>query len=140
MKVVIAGKGGYGVKFLGTLLGKILMRDNQVVVTFDYDAASRGGDIIAYVVYDKEKIGNPTIDVADLLLKFSDIDGLKGKEVIEFNFDCKSYRVNMVALGYLLKRIGVEVSSDELKDLIKKDSEKNVEGILYGMTDIDTIS
>ena len=134
MKLIFAGTGGYGVKFLGSLLSKILMlKGFNVVFTFDYDAASRGGDIIGYVIYSNEKIGNVTIDKADILLKFSEVNKkVKGKEVIEFNFDCQGYRPNMVALGFMLKKIGIDISKEELREFISKDTEKNVEGIIYG--------
>jgi Pyruvate/2-oxoacid:ferredoxin oxidoreductase gamma subunit len=134
MKVIIAGTGGYGVKFLGTLLGKILMREYNVVVFFDYDAASRGGDIISYVVFSNDKIGNPTIDEADLLLKFDKTNKeVKGKEIIEFNHDCKGFKPNMVGLGLLLNKLGIRVSKDELRSLITKDTENNIKGVELGL-------
>ena len=87
---------------------------------------------IGYLVFSKEKIGNPTIDEADLVLKFADVKkDVKGKEVIDFKYDGE-FRINMVGLGVLLKKLNVNVSDEELNSLIKKDTERNVAGIKYG--------
>ena len=135
MKLVIAGKGGQGVKFLGTLLGKILMRDYNVVVFFDYDAASRGGDIIGYIIYDKDQIGNMTVDEADVFLKFADVKkDIKSKEVIDGSKFIGDHAINMVGLGYLLKYLNIEISETELKELIKKKVDENINAIKYGIS------
>jgi len=153
-RLTLAGTGGYGVKFLGTLLGKVLMlKGFNVVVTFDYDAASRGGDIISYLVYSDSKIGNPTIDEADILLRFTktnkhfkcvkriiDTQIANEFEGISFPFSkdavekFKDSRVtNMIALGKLLKELEINVSEEELKQIIPpRFFVKNLEAIRYG--------
>jgi len=131
MKLVITGKGGDGVKFLGTVLGKVLMTKYNVVASFDYDAANVGGDIIGYIIFDKDKIGNVTIDKADVLFKLNDVSK-------DIKFDRKvvisdsEYRKNMVGLGMILKSLGLELDVSLLRSLITKDTDNNIKAVEYG--------
>ncbi|MFH1972337.1 MAG: 2-oxoacid:acceptor oxidoreductase family protein [archaeon] len=131
MKLVITGKGGDGVKFLGTVLSKVLMRKYNVVVSFDYDAANVGGDIISYIIYSEEKIGNVTIDKADVLFRLNKV----GKE-IKFDREVvvvdSEYRKNMVGLGVILKSLNIGLDIELLRSLITKDTGENIKSVEYG--------
>ena len=78
-KIILAGTGGYGIKFLGKVLAEFFVLKNyNVVLTYDYDAAMRGGEIVAFLTYGDEEINNPIIDEADFLLV---LDNVKRKLV-----------------------------------------------------------
>ena len=73
-KVIIAGKGGDGVKHLSKTFAKFLTAKNyEVTLTFFYDAAMSGGDIYSNIVFSKTPIENPLIEKADILIEFSKI-------------------------------------------------------------------
>lgn len=151
----MAGRGGYGVKFLGEILGEILiLKRYNVSLTFDYDAASRGGDIIGYLKFSDGEIENPVVDEADLLLRFTHTikkfkaekkiidsqikDDFKDSVDYEFTkeainrFDDKKL-ANMIALGVLLKELRIDVNEEELRKIITKGFEKNHNAIKHGL-------
>ncbi|SRR3989339_71213 len=74
MKLIITGSGGQGVKFLAKQLADLLLEKNyEVSLMISYDAAMEGGEIYATLVYSKEKIENPLVEKADLLVELSKV-------------------------------------------------------------------
>lgn len=72
-KIIVSGEGGQGVRVISITLAQLLKNlGYEVSLLYDYDAAVRGGLSLAHLVYGKEKIDNPVIDAADILLKLSD--------------------------------------------------------------------
>lgn len=72
-KIIVSGEGGQGVRVISITLAQLLKNlGYEVSLLYDYDAAVRGGLSLAHLVYGKEKIDNPVIDEADILLKLSD--------------------------------------------------------------------
>ena len=72
-KIIVSGEGGQGVRVISITLAQMLKNlGYEVSLLYDYDAAVRGGLSLAHLVYSKEKIDNPVIDEADILLKLSD--------------------------------------------------------------------
>ncbi len=74
MKLIITGSGGEGIKFLAKKLSDLLLEKNyEVSLMISYDAAMEGGEIYATLVYSKEKIENPLVEKADLLVELSKV-------------------------------------------------------------------
>lgn len=127
-KLIIAGKGGQGIKFLSTALSKILTELNyKISLTLNYDGPIRGGDIYSNLIYSDKEIENPIIEEADLLILASNVqEKFKAKEIIadsrleiegakkipffedfkkQFNDDKMT---NMAILGFLLKKLDLK--------------------------------
>ncbi len=69
-KIKLVGTGGQGIKLLGHVLGNILAELNyNVSLNFEFDTSVRGGSISADFIYSDEKIENPIIDEADILIQ-----------------------------------------------------------------------
>lgn len=136
--LIIVGNGGQGVRFMGNLLSKILILKNyEVSAMYDYDAAMRGSDITAFIIFSTSKIENPLVDIPDLLL-------VLGKTKLKFNsretvdFSDKEFSnkklVNMYSLGFLIKKFGLNVSDSELESVLSsKNKEENLKAIREGM-------
>lgn len=159
-KIIMVGEGGQGVKLLAHALAQILTQlDKHVTLTYSYDAAVRGGNITAYLKFDEEKIDNPMIDTADILLMLSEVPGFSAKKMIVETSIFKegdedkpaeeivamplitiasesfgnSVFVNMVALGQLLHNLDIDIDKVRLGDVLpEKYLEKNIEAIKYG--------
>jgi hypothetical protein len=157
-KIILAGTGGYGIKFLGKVLAEFFVLKNyNVVLTYDYDAAMRGGEIVAFLTYGDEEINNPIIDEADFLLVLDNVKRklvakkvmaekclcTQGKcvkcnflheELLERGFRGSGRNANMVALGCVLEELGFEVSDGELQTILpEKFFEKNLEDVKHGL-------
>ena len=163
-KIVLAGTGGYGIKFLGHALGEFfVLKGYKVVLTFEYDAAMRGGEIVGYLTYGDEHISNPVIDNADYLLLLDNVKKkFVAKKVIvddhvcvdsckECSFMCehclkRAFRddalekfkdrrvVNMIAFGNVLKELGFNISEEELKKVLPdKFFATNLEAVKFGL-------
>ena len=133
------------------------------------DAAVRGGKINADLIYSEDEIENPIIDEADVLIKFTrtrewfpaknlvidegmceaetlscDIRTHKGtlygfEDVAISVFGSKIY-INMIALGRILRYIGINILLLNIKDLLpEKSVEKNLEAIKYGFQFRDAV-
>ncbi|MBI5872262.1 2-oxoacid:acceptor oxidoreductase family protein [archaeon] len=147
-RIIIAGSGGSGIRFVSYILAKILMKlKYKVVLMLDYDAAVMGGESTAYLVYSDKGIDNPVIEKADVLLMLGSIEkrfeaekvildrdicvrdcafcklACKNGEAYAFKHDAEKVfgttRVqNMIALGKLLNEIGLKIRERELKDIL----------------------
>jgi len=169
-KIKIMGEAGQGVKFLSFTLGSILAQlGHEVSLNLEYDSAVRSGKISADLIYSDEKIENPIIDEADILIKFTrtrewfparslvidesisepeplscEIKSKKGtyygfRDVAITKFGDKMY-INMIALGRILRYIGINIMLINIKDLLPpKSLEKNLAAIKYGFNYRDAV-
>lgn len=151
--LIIVGSGGQGIRFMGNLLSKLLILKNyEVSAMYDYDAAMRGSDITAFIMFSESKIENPLIDVPDLLLvlakakvKFSGKEvvcdsavALDGAVKIDFSSiaekEFSKKAINMLALGFLIKKFNIDVSESELLEVLPaKGKEENLKAVIRGM-------
>ncbi len=162
-KIKILGEAGQGVKLLSFTLASILARlGHEVSLNLEYDSAVRSGKISADLIYSDDKIENPIIDEADILIKFTKSrDWFPAKALVidesiceEGAIECsvksshgtfygfenvaislfgsKVY-INMIALGRILRYIGINILLLNIRDLLPpKFIEKNMEAIQYG--------
>jgi Pyruvate/2-oxoacid:ferredoxin oxidoreductase gamma subunit/GNAT superfamily N-acetyltransferase len=162
-KIKIVGEAGQGVKLLSYTLGQVLTQlGHEVSLNLAYDASVRGGTISADLIYSSRPIENPVIDEADVLIKFTrtrewfpakalvidesmcreeslscSIQSSHGtmfgfEDVAVQLFGSKIY-INMIALGRILRHIGVNILLLNVKELLPaKAIEKNLEAIKYG--------
>ncbi len=150
-KIFITGSGGQGIKLMSFVISKILSRSGyNVSLMFDYDAAMRGGTIDALLTYSDQKIENPSIEKADILVKLSEngekveydeIICQKGicpgkdigfKEIAKKEFGNKLV-MNMLVTGYLLKKLDFKLDESFLKEILPiKNKDQNIEAIKYG--------
>lgn len=109
MKLTITGSGGQGVKFLAKKLSEKLIEKNyNVALILSYDAAMEGGEIYATLTFSKDKIENPLVEEADLLIELSKTkESFKAKEKIPLNQipQDKSKRLNENVLDFLIERL-----------------------------------
>jgi 2-oxoglutarate ferredoxin oxidoreductase subunit gamma len=162
-KIKILGEAGQGIKLLALTLASILAQlGNEVSLNLEYDSAVRSGKISADLIYSDHLIENPIIDEADVLIKFTrdrewfpakslvidesfcekedltctiknEKGTLYGFENVALSvFGSKIY-INMIALGRILRYIGINILLLNIKDLLpQKYVEKNLEAIKYG--------
>lgn len=169
-KIKIMGEAGQGVKLLSFTLASILTQlGNEVSLNLEYDSAVRSGNISADLIYSDAKIENPIIDEADILIKFTRsrdwfparnliIDesicgtkslecSIKSKKGTEYGFEDVAISkfgskifINMIALGRILKYIGINILLINIKDLLPpKSVAKNLAAIKYGFNYRDDI-
>ncbi|HSA95103.1 MAG TPA: GNAT family N-acetyltransferase [Acidobacteriota bacterium] len=169
-KVKIIGEAGQGVKLLSYTLAQVLAQlGHEVSLNLAYDAAVRGGTISADLIYSSRPIENPVIDEADVLIKFTRTrewfpakalvidESMCREEALECSiqtsqgtmfgfedvavqlFGSKIY-INMIALGRILRYIGVNILLLNIKDLLPARAiEKNLEAIRYGFSYRDDV-
>ncbi len=151
-KITVSGTGGQGVKSLANILGAILIQlDYEVSVLVNYDSASRGGTIYAWVVYGKEKIGNPIVDEADYLVELAKTPKeysakqkicQKGVNADADNYDFEGLGAekfgkpiygNSIALGALLAYLEADLSEIDIRSALpKKLPDDNVDAVKLG--------
>ncbi len=169
-KIKIVGEAGQGVKLLSYTTASILAQlGYEVSLNLEYDAAVRGGNINADLIYSESQIENPIIDEADVLIKFTrtrewfpakslvidegmcetetltcDIRSHKGtlygfENVAISMFGSKIY-INMIALGRILRYIGINILLLNIADMLpEKHLEKNIQAIKYGYNFRDAV-
>ena len=152
-----------------TLASVLAHLGNEVSLNLEYDSAVRSGTIIADLIYSENKISNPIIDEADILIKFKETrqwfpakqlvidESICGRKCIDCSVKCNtkdrfSFKddamskfggkifINMIALGRILKYIGVNIMLINISDLLPpKLVDKNIEAIKYGFSFRDAI-
>ncbi len=169
-RIKIIGEAGQGVKLLSFTLAQVMAQlGNEVSLSLNYDASVRGGNISADIIYSDRPIENPIIDEADVLIKFSRtrdffpakslvIDesfceqgvvscNLKNSQGTYYGFEdvaltvfgSKIY-INMIALGRILRYIGINILLLNIKELLpQKSLEKNFEAVKYGFNYRDDV-
>jgi Pyruvate/2-oxoacid:ferredoxin oxidoreductase gamma subunit len=169
-RIKIVGEAGQGIKLLSHTLAQILAQlGNEVSLSVNYDASVRGGNISADLIYSDFPIQNPLIDEADILIKFSRkrewfpakaliIDesfceegalacSIKSNQGTQYGFEDVALTVfgnkvfiNMIALGRILRYIGVSILLINFKDLLpQRAQQKNFEAVKYGFDFHDDI-
>ena len=139
-KIVLVGEAGQGVKLIAHVLSNIMTKlGKEVALNLIYDAAVRGGNIRAEIVYSDEPIDMPFFEEADIGLQLSKkLDmTVRAKrmliessacddECIRCELRCPASErvpfermaaehfnspmfVNMIALGRLLSMIGINI-------------------------------
>ncbi len=169
-RIKIVGEAGQGVKLLSYTLAQILSQlGREVSLSLAYDASVRGGTISADLIYSIQAIENPVIDEADVLIKFTrtrdwfpaktlvidesmcreasvscSLQSNKGtmygfEDVAVSLFGSKIY-INMIALGRILRHIGINILLLNIKDILPERAiEKNLEAIKYGFSYRDDV-
>jgi len=169
-KIKIVGEAGQGVKLLSFTLAQILSQlGNEVSLSLNYDASVRGGNISSDLIYSDRPIENPLIDEADVLIKFTrtrewfpakslvidesiceeealscsirDRHGtLYGFEDVAVSVFGSKVFINMIALGRILRYIGINILLLNIKDVLpRKSLEKNFEAVKYGFNFRDNL-
>ncbi len=142
---------------------------NEVSLSVNYDASVRGGNISADLIYSDVTIQNPLIDEADILIKFtrkrewfpakaliidegfcdegaiscsikSSHGTLYGFEDVAITVFGNKVFINMIALGRILRYIGVSILLLDFKGLLpQRSQQKNFEAVKYGFNFHDDI-
>src|SRR3989344_1389382 len=124
-KIVIKGKAGDGIQFVGLMLAMTLTeRGFNVALSHDYSPLVRKGFSSAFVVYSDEEINNPLFNDAELKYDITDESFRNG--LVE------NGKLNMVLLGRILKDIDVRVTEEEIKKFLgEKFTKENLKAIQY---------
>lgn len=162
--VVIDGIGGQGVRVIGNTMATLLgVMGYEVTLLYDYDSSVRGGMSEAFLKYDRDPISNPVVELADVTLRLADRGpahlasayvvadiGLarpdeQAEEIPFMQLGVERFGRdlfgNMVALGRMLRLLGIEFSDEDLQaSLPKKFIEQNMAAIRFGHSlDADAI-
>lgn len=139
-KIVLVGEAGQGVKLIAHALSNIMAKlGKEVALNLIYDAAVRGGNIRAEIIYSDEPIDVPFFEEADIGLQLSKTPDVAVRakrmliessacddECIRCELCCPASErvpfekmaaehfnspmfVNMIALGRLLSMIGINI-------------------------------
>ncbi|MEK6976828.1 MAG: 2-oxoacid:acceptor oxidoreductase family protein [Candidatus Hydrothermarchaeota archaeon] len=150
-KIAISGEGGQGIRFIAHALAVALIQlGYHVSLLYDYDSAIRTQKSLAYLTYDEKPIGSPMVEVADIMLMLSKKEdnvcarkivcesGLCTDEQVPFSeFGAEKFGGaifgNTIALGHLLRLIGVDIGKLDLeKTFPKKLFEENIKAVRFG--------
>jgi len=165
-KIVLAGEAGQGIKLMAHALANILAKlGKEVALNLVYDAAVRGGNIRAEIVYSDETIEVPFFEEADIGLQLSKtLDStVRAKHMLmessACDMECKKCDircpvsdripfeklateqfnspifVNMIALGRLLSKIGINIETVNFaSEFPSQFLDENIKAIRYGYT------
>lgn len=165
-KIVLAGEAGQGIKLMAHALASILAKlGKEVAMNLVYDAAVRGGNIRAEIVYSDDPIDVPFFEEADIGLQLSrTLDpSVRAKHVLieasACDAECKKCElrcpasdripfeklateqfnspifVNMIALGRLLSKIGINIETVNFaSEFPSQFLDENIKAIRYGYT------
>lgn len=150
-KIIVSGVGGQGVRVIAHTLATLLVElGYEVGLLYDYDSTVRGEMSVAYLTYDDKPVTNPVIQEADIMLKLANkAQGLVATKTVCETGLCTDEEIpfsqwgiekfgkeifgNMIALGRLLKLVGLEVSEKDLeRALPRKFREENLKAVQYG--------
>ncbi len=156
-KIILAGEAGQGIKLMAHALANILAKmGKEVTMNVLYDATVRGGEITAELIFSDNRIESPFFEKADLcmelaktakraftaeryILEASIPEGV-AEERIPFEKDAiekfgSPIFINMIALGRLLRHIGIPVDKVDFRSVLPaKFLEENVRAVKYGYT------
>ncbi len=72
-EILLAGAGGQGILFFGSILALAAVRaGKKVVSTPSYGAAVRGGSVKCGVIISEEEIHDPVVDDADIVVALNE--------------------------------------------------------------------
>jgi Pyruvate/2-oxoacid:ferredoxin oxidoreductase gamma subunit len=150
-RIVFAGIGGQSVRVVSHILALALKElGYEVTLLFDYDSSIRNQRITGYLTYDQNPIQNPMIEEADILVRLHEKgDQLVAQKTICDTGLCTDEEVpfgmmgiekfgqaifgNMIALGRLLRLIGIDISHIELEKMLPKSYiRENLQAIQVG--------
>lgn len=156
-RIVLAGEAGQGIKLMAHALASILAKmGKEVAMNVLYDATVRGGEITAELIFSDEKIESPFFEKADLCLELAkstrrvfpaerhileaSIPEGTAEEKIPFEKEAvekfgSPIFINMIALGRLLKDIGIPIDKVDFRSSLPgRFLDENVRAIKYGYT------
>ncbi|MBW7899196.1 2-oxoglutarate ferredoxin oxidoreductase subunit gamma [Candidatus Brocadiaceae bacterium B188] len=165
-KIILAGEAGQGIKLMAHALANILAKlGKEISLNLVYDAAVRGGNIHAEIVYSDSPIDVPFFEEADVGLQLSKTPdpSIRAKlmliESSACGAECKKCEikcpasdrvpfeklaieqfnspifVNMIALGRLLSKIGINIEKvDFASEFPPQFFNENIKAIRYGYT------
>lgn len=165
-KIVLAGEAGQGIKLMAHALANILAKlGKEISLNLVYDAAVRGGNIRAEIVYSNDPIDVPFFEEADIGLQLSKTldPTVRAKlmliESSACDAECKKCEikcpasdripfeklaveqfsspifVNMIALGRLLSKIGINIEKVNFaSEFPSQFLSENIKAIRYGYT------
>ena len=160
-RLILAGEAGQGIKVMASALANILAKlGKEVSLNLIYDAAVRGGNITAELIFSDEKIDVPFFDKADICLQLSRpirkrfkadkqvveesiveyVGHTDTEDIVPFQREAvekfgSPIFINMIALGRLLYHIGIPIDKiDFSAGLPARFLEENVRAIKYGYT------
>ena len=165
-KIILAGEAGQGIKLMAHALANILAKlGKEISLNLVYDAAVRGGNIRAEIVYSDDPIDVPFFEEADIGLQLSkklDLTVHAKLMLIESSAcdaECKQCElrcpasdripfeklaveqfsspifVNMIALGKLLSKIGINIEKVNFaSEFPAHFLNENIKAIRYGYT------
>ena len=124
-KIVIKGKAGDGVQFVGLMLSRTLTeRGFNVALSHDYSPLVTKGVSSAFIFYSDEEINNPLFRDAELKYDITN-------ESFRDELEAKG-KLNMVLLSRFLKDINVKVTEDEIRNFLgEKFTKENLKAIQY---------
>ncbi|TVM03748.1 MAG: hypothetical protein CV087_03290 [Candidatus Brocadia sp. WS118] len=165
-RIVLAGEAGQGIKLMAHAMANILAKlGKEVSLNLVYDAAVRGGNIRAEIVYSDDPIDVPFFEEADIGLQLSKTLDLTVRaklmliESSACDAECKRCElrcpasdripfeklaieqfsspifVNMIALGKLLSKIGINIEKVNFAaEFPSQFLNENIKAIRYGYT------
>ncbi len=129
--IIVYGEGGYGIKFMGHALGKLMIRlEKEVAITYSYDAAMRGGNITAFITISDKPVENPLPSHPDIKLELD-----SKSEFVKSAVSLGSKKLTgMVVMGFILKKLGISPEDSLLAEVLPENNrEKNIDAIKKGM-------
>jgi Pyruvate/2-oxoacid:ferredoxin oxidoreductase gamma subunit/ribosomal protein S18 acetylase RimI-like enzyme len=165
-KIIVAGEAGQGIKLIAHVMANILAKlGKEVAMNLVYDAAVRGGNIRAEIVYSDYPIDVPFFEEADIALQLSKTPdtAVRARHMLiessACEAECKKCElrcpasdhipfeklaterfsspifVNMIALGKLLSKIGVNIETIHFAaEFPPQFLEENIKAVRYGYT------
>jgi Pyruvate/2-oxoacid:ferredoxin oxidoreductase gamma subunit len=150
-RIVFTGVGGQSVRVISHVLAMASKElGYEVTLLFDYDSSIRNQRITALLTYGRTPIENPMIEEADILVRLHEKgDQLIAQKTICDTGLCTDEEVpfgkigiekfgqvifgNMIALGRLLRLIGIDITHIELEKMLPKSYVKeNIKAIQLG--------
>jgi Pyruvate/2-oxoacid:ferredoxin oxidoreductase gamma subunit len=150
-RIVFTGVGGQSVRAISQILAMALVElGYEVTLLFDYDSSIRGTRISAHLTYGDGPIDNPLIDEADILVRLHRKgDQLMAQRTICDTGLCADEEIpfgmlgiekfgqaifgNMIALGRLLKLIGLDLPHLALESYLPASyARENLKAIQFG--------
>jgi len=143
-RLKLFGEGGQGIKWMGHILSSILESlGKKISIILTYDSAVRGGDTAAQIVISDGKIGCPIVEEPDFDLNLKEGffvskngERLKINDIfLEKKSLGKNIQLNTFSIGFLLKKLGVDLNSIDLKKHLPNFMlEENIESIKIGFS------
>ncbi len=127
-KIKVLGQGGQGVKYLTSIMGKLIDKlDYSISLVLNYDSAVRGGSITADLIVSNSIIKSPIIDNTNVVIDMENNTIKKGKVsndmsslIKKAKSDFTDLQENMFYLGCLMKILNLSFKKNQLEQVLKK--------------------